>query len=151
MLCYFDSSIVLAILLDESRKSEALDLWNNASIRISSILLKLETITVLRRTYENNKSSLKSSWITMKQHEMNEYLNEVNYRILDESIENIIMVKKELSQCRTLDAIHIATAMELSTVLPASSFYLYTFDKKMSDLARKVKFITNTLSEEVGI
>jgi predicted nucleic acid-binding protein len=62
MLTYFDSSVLLAILLDEKRKSEALKLWNNASIRVSSILLRLETITVLRRTYEHNKKKLPELW-----------------------------------------------------------------------------------------
>ena len=58
MLYYFDSSIILAILLDEKRKLEAQELWQKSSTRVSSLLLKLETITVLRRTYEHNKSML---------------------------------------------------------------------------------------------
>jgi len=32
MLTYFDSSILLAILLDEKRKAEALRLWTGAGI-----------------------------------------------------------------------------------------------------------------------
>jgi len=66
MLYYFDSSIVLAILLDQKRKEEALGLWNKATVRVSSILLKLETVTVLRRVYEHNKTKLESSWISKK-------------------------------------------------------------------------------------
>ena len=83
MLDYFDSSILLAILLDEKRKNEALALWNNASIRVSSILLKLETITVLRRTYEHNKTKLHTSWLSKKTSELNEYFQEINIRIID--------------------------------------------------------------------
>ncbi len=64
MLYYFDSSKLLAILLDEERKEDALELWNEATIRVNLILLKLETVTVLRRTYEHNKNQLEPSWIT---------------------------------------------------------------------------------------
>ncbi len=148
MLYYFDSSILLAILLDEKRKDMALDLWNEATIRVSSILLKLETITVLRRTFEHNKAKIESSWITRKINELNEYLEEVNFRIIDEDIENIIVLKKEIAKCKTLDAIHIATALEFSSLIPTLDFYLYTFDKNMSDLAKLFKFKINKLEEE---
>jgi len=148
MLYYFDSSILLAILLDEKRKDEALDLWNEASIKVSSILLKLETITVLRRTFEHNKTKLESSWMTKKTTGLNEYLKEVNFRIIDEDIENVIGLRKEIAKCKTLDAIHIATALEFSSLIPKSDFYLYTFDKNMSDLAKSFKFKVNKLEEE---
>lgn len=148
MLYYFDSSILLAILLDEKRKDMALALWNEASIRVSSILLKLETITVLRRTFEHNKAKFESSWITRKINELNEYLKEVNIRIIDEDIENIIVLRKEIAKCKTLDAIHVATALEFSSLIPTSEFYLYTFDKNMSDLAKSFNFKINKLEEE---
>jgi len=148
MLYYFDSSILLAILLDEKRKDIALDLWNEATIKVSSILLKLETITVLRRTFEHNKSRLEASWITRKINDLNEYLKEVNFRIIDEDIENIIVLRKEIAKCKTLDAIHIATALEFSSLMPTSDFYFYTFDKNMSDLAKSFKFKINKLEQE---
>ena len=81
MLYYFDSSILLAILLDENRKNDAIDLWNEASVRVSSILLKLETITVLRRTYEHNKNKLEANWIAKKLNELNEYLQEIKEKV----------------------------------------------------------------------
>ncbi|HON13959.1 MAG TPA: PIN domain-containing protein [Treponema sp.] len=148
MLYYFDSSILLAILLDEKRKDIALNLWNEATIKVSSILLKLETITVLRRTFEHNKSRLDSSWITRKINELNEYLKEVNFRIIDEDIEKIIVLRKEIAKCKTLDAIHIATALEFSSLMPTSEFYLNTFDKNMSDLAKSLKFKINKLEQD---
>jgi predicted nucleic acid-binding protein len=148
MLYYFDSSILLAILLDEKRKDIALNLWNEATIKVSSILLKLETITVLRRTFEHNKSRLDSSWITRKINELNEYLKEVNFRIIDEDIEKIIVLRKEIAKCKTLDAIHIATALEFSSLMPTSEFYLNTFDKNMSDLAKSLKFKIKKLEQD---
>ncbi len=143
MLYYFDSSVILAILLDEKRKAEATKLWQEATVRVSSILLKLETITVLRRTYEHNKSKLDSSWLSKKTSEMGEYFQEMNFRIIDEDIEKAFFLKKELAQCKTLDAIHISTAIELSKLVPKSKFYLYTFDGDMVKLAKLLKFKIN--------
>ncbi len=71
---YFDSSVLLAILLDEKRKASAVDFWNEATVRVSSILMKLEAITVVRRTYEHNKSRLASNWMTAKVQELEEYV-----------------------------------------------------------------------------
>lgn len=151
MLCYFDSSILLAILLDEKRKPEAKELWNEATIRVSSILLRLETITVLRRTYEHNKNKLDQGWITNKTTELNEYLQEINTRNIDEDIEKTIVLKKEISRRKTLDAIHIATALEFRKLIPSSDFFLYTYDKGMADLAKVFKFKINQSRDEFFI
>jgi predicted nucleic acid-binding protein len=148
LLDYFDSSILLAILLDEKRKNEALALWNNASIRVSSILLKLETITVLRRTYEHNKTKLHTSWLSKKTSELNEYFQEINIRIIDEDIEKIMLLKKEAAKCKTLDAIHISTAIEFSKLVSQEEFTLNTFDKEMASLAKLLKMNINMTSEE---
>ena len=148
MLYYFDSSILLAILLDEKRKKYAIELWNNASVRVSSILLKLETITVLRRIYEHNKNKLEPNWITKKLNELNEYFQEINFRIIDEDIEKILILRKEVSKCKTLDAIHIATALDFNQLIPNSNIFLYSFDKNMAEIAKSLKFKTNINEEE---
>jgi len=148
MLTYFDSSVLLAILLDEKRKDEALKLWNIANIRVSSILLRLETITVLRRTYEHNKSKLPTLWLSKKTTELNEFLQEVNIRIIDEDIEKIMTLKKEIAKCKTLDAIHISTAIEFSKLVSQKEFMLITFDKEMSNLAKSLKMTINLSPEE---
>ncbi len=148
MLTYFDSSVILAILLDENRKVEALRLWTNANIRVSSILLRLETLTVLRRTYEHNKEKLPSLWLSKKINELDEYLQEINIRIIDEDIEKIMKLKKEVAKCKTLDAIHIATAIEFSKLVRQKEFMLISFDKEMISLAKSLKMIVNSSPEE---
>ncbi len=52
MIAYFDSSVLLAILLDEKAKAEAYSWWSSSEVRVSSILLRIETITVIRLTWE---------------------------------------------------------------------------------------------------
>jgi predicted nucleic acid-binding protein len=112
MLSYFDSSILLSILLNEKRQDEAYLLWKNSEIKVSSILLRIETIVTLRRIYGQNKSKLDENWPGRKTKELEEYLNEINYLIIDDKIESTIYSRKELSDCKTLDAIHVSTALQ---------------------------------------
>jgi predicted nucleic acid-binding protein len=139
-MSYFDSSVVLAILLDESRKWEAYEYWQNSQIRVSSILLRIETNVSLRRIYEHNKKALNEKWLLGKTQILDEYLNEINYLIIGTKIEREIYLRKELSKCRTLDAIHIATAIKFREINNDGDVWIYTFDKTMHELAEHYKF-----------
>jgi predicted nucleic acid-binding protein len=135
---------VLSILLNEQRQDGAYLLWENSEIRISSILLRIETIVTLRRIYERNKSKLDENWLGRKTKELEEYLNEINYLIIDDRIERTIYSRKELSNCKALDAIHISTALQYREI-SEENINLYTFDIQMSNLAKHFKFKTNKL------
>ena len=141
---YFDSSVLLAIILDEERQKEAHLLWQN-TIRCSSILLKIETIIGLRRCHQVNKNILDGDWLNRKTTILEEYLNEVNFMLLDEKIERKIFLEKELAQCRSLDAIHTATALNFREINNNEDINLFTFDKTMHNLARHYGFKTNNL------
>jgi predicted nucleic acid-binding protein len=97
----------------------------------------------LRRTYENNKKILNENLILEKTRILEEYLNEVNYRIIGSKIEREIYLKKEISKCITLDAIHIATAIKFREMNNNKDVFIYTFDKMMRELAEHYKFIIN--------
>ena len=144
ILSYFDSSILLSILLDEERQKEAYKYWQNP-LRVSSILLKIETVTTLRRIFENNKRNLSSGWLTEKIKTMDEYLATVNFMAVNDRIEREIYSKKELAQCRSLDAIHIATALQFREIANNEETNLFTFDKTMLALAERYEFRTNRL------
>ena len=141
-LSYFDSSVLLAILLDEKKQEEAHKYWQY-SIRVSSILLKIESIIGLRRTYEINKKTLASDWLNKKTKLLDEYLNEVNFMVINHKVEREIFLRKELAQCRSLDAIHISTALRFREINNNEGMNLYTFDKTMHDLANHYGFKTN--------
>ena len=145
ILSYFDSSVLLAILLDEKRQEEAFGYWQN-SIRVSSILLRIETIICLRRTYENNSSKLEKDWLIKKTKILDEYLYEVNYMVINNRIEREIHTKKDLAHCRSLDAIHIATALRFREINNNEKMNFFSFDKIMIDLAKHYKFETNDLT-----
>jgi predicted nucleic acid-binding protein len=146
-ISYFDSSVVLSILLDESRQEEAYEYWQNSQIRVSSILLRIETNVSLRRIYEHNKKTLNENWLLKKTQLLDEYMNEINCRIVGTKIEREIYLRKELSRCRTLDAIHIATAIKFREMNDDGDAWIYTFDKTMHELAEHYKFKTNKLEK----
>jgi predicted nucleic acid-binding protein len=145
ILSYFDSSLILTILFDEVKKQEAYDYWINSDIKVSSILLRVETIVSLRRTFEQNKRVVDNKWLSEKTKILDEYLNEVNYRIVDTKIEREIYLNKGLSQCRSLDAIHIATALNFREINNGKDVTVYTYDKMMHNLAEKYNFQTNII------
>ena len=142
MIGCFDSSVVLAILLNEERQDEAFKYWNDTDTKISSILLKIETIISLRRVYNNNKQKLDKNWLEEKIDELNEYLKEINYRIIDEELEIFISTNNNLAKCRSLDAIHIATALEYRKNNNNENISLYSFDIDMHKLALEYEFLT---------
>ena len=139
MYHYFDSSFLLSILMHDENYTEAKSTWDSSDYRFSSILLKIETLTVLRRTYNHNKSKLPENWIEEKENEYQNLIEEISIRIIDQEIYNTIELKKQLSKCRSLDAIHIATALEFETLETSENkFTLCTYDKNMHSVAREI-------------
>jgi len=143
-LSYFDSSILLAIVLDEQKQEEAYSYWQN-SIRVSSILLRIETVITLRRIHETNRCILAGGWLDAKVSILDDFLASVNYMVINAKIEREIYTRKELAQCRSLDAVHIATALQFRVLTGDESMNLYTFDKAMHTLAEHYQFKTNSL------
>jgi len=143
ILSYFDSSFVLSIILDEKSRDEAYAYWTTAARRVSSILLKIETTVSLRRIYENNKARLADDWLSEKTALLNSFLREVNYRVIGAGIEREISAQMALSGCRSLDAIHIATALQFRRINHVSGVKLYTYDTDMRNLAKAFGFKTN--------
>jgi predicted nucleic acid-binding protein len=139
---YFDSSVILSIILHEPRHDEAYALWILSERKVSSLLLRIETIISLRRTYVRNISLLDESWFDTKLAVLKKYLSEIEYMPIDEAFETAVSSNEELAGCRTLDAIHIATALEYRK-LEDENIQLYTFDTEMHKLAEYFEFITN--------
>jgi hypothetical protein len=76
MLSYFDSSVILSILFNEQRQYEAYLLWQNSDIKVSSLLLEIETLVSLRRAYKN--SNYDKEWFDEKTNQLSEYLESIN-------------------------------------------------------------------------
>lgn len=131
---YFDSSVILSVLLNDSNSSEAVEIWNQEDKRVSSILFEAEILNVLRRT----QSLQKDVWRKEKEKALVSYLDEISLRNMDMAVIEANREDVRLSQCRTLDSIHLATAILFRKVSPSLKFY--TFDKRMKAAAVTLGF-----------
>ncbi len=139
MASYIDSSFLLSIILEENLSSRTINVWQNEDIRVSSVLLRAECIITLRRVHFNYKNKLPETWLKEKEIEMKNLLQEVTLRIFDKSILDIIEIKNELSNCRTFDAIHLATAIDFKDNF-GDKLNICSFDKNMRHISKKVGF-----------
>ncbi len=134
MFHYFDSSFLLSIIMHDENYREAKRTWDDSSNRFSSILLKIETLTVIRRTFSHHKKKLPGNWLVVKENEFQNLIDEVNIRTVDEDIYRTIELKS-----RSLDAIHIATALEFETwESDENKLTMCTYDKNMHVVAKEI-------------
>jgi predicted nucleic acid-binding protein len=143
MNSYFDSSLLLAILFDEKRFDDAWDIWNSSEAKVSSILLKIETNISLLRYYKTNAHHLDSVWLNKKEKILNDLLGDIFYKSIEEPFGNSIAQNKKLAGCRSLDAIHIATALYFRETAREQNIILCSFDKNMLRIAKEFGFGTN--------
>lgn len=135
MPAYFDSSVLLSLILGDVHAQRAQALWHEELERVSSILLPLECSTVLRRVPGLD-------WSPAARERAHEQVatatRELALKPVDEDIANLIRSTEALSQCRTLDAIHVATALFFRS--GAAELRICTFDTRMADVASRLGF-----------
>ncbi|TGM57259.1 PIN domain-containing protein [Leptospira vanthielii] len=137
MVYYIETSIILSIILGDPFNDKAVNIWNSPSEKVSSILTLIEATIVLRRFFKNNKKNLSSQWLSKHEKLLKELLSECSLMKIDENIQSVIELKKEIADCRSLDGIHVATAIYLKDVLRSSNFAFYSFDKRVNEVAGK--------------
>ena len=64
-------------------------------------------------------------------------LQDFDLKMVDRSIEEVIRASPILADCRTLDAIHLATALHFRTAIKGG-FEVVTLDKRMGAVARQL-------------
>jgi predicted nucleic acid-binding protein len=144
LVSYFDSSLLLSILLNEVRSEEALSIWQKNKTRVSSILLKFEMNISLRRRLKQQRSILGNEWFKTRVQKLDKFLSDIFYRDITEAFENSIYGNYDfLSKCKSLDAIHIATALDISEKYGRSEICICTYDKNMLKVAKELGFETS--------
>jgi len=143
MINYFDSSLVLAILLEEKRKDEAYSIWKNNPIRVSSVLLKIETDNSLKRFYKRNENRLDIEGLAKRKMQLSKLMNDVFFNDITEVFANSMIQNDFLANCKSLDAIHIATALDISETYGRNEICICSFDNNMLKVAKELGFATN--------
>ena len=131
---YFDSSVLLSLLLGDPSSREARELWLKEEERVSSVLFEVECLNVLRRIA---KQEFDPKWLAAKEKILSGFLEEISLQNIDGQILEIIRREMRLSDCRSLDAIHIATALFFKSASPQPLAF-HTFDNRMQKLAAEL-------------
>ena len=139
MVRYFDSSIMLAGILGQKPQSLMASLWDTAEIRLSSTLAKIECLIGVRRAGTLQDLAPGGPWCMERIHLLEAYLEGLDCRRIDDDILDIIRRNVSLSNCRSLDAIHIATALYFKPYHD-EPIEIVTLDGRMRETAVKAGF-----------
>ncbi|MDO8388854.1 MAG: type II toxin-antitoxin system VapC family toxin [Actinomycetota bacterium] len=128
---YFDSSAFVKLLLPESGRDVALDLWERAECAVSSRLASPEVFAALAaaarggRAVREAASRLGDVWSI-------DIWAQVWPVALTERVERLAAACAQQFQLSGADAVHLASAL----VLDDSSVVMATWDRRLSDAAR---------------
>jgi predicted nucleic acid-binding protein len=128
----FDSSVVVALLSSEPRSARALELWEGNPDRVGSILLAIEAEVALRRLAVVRPSLSKEA-----SERLSSVLAEVTLKHVDDDVARIVRATPKLARCRSLDAVHLATALHFAG-LSDEPTVMVTFDARMAEVAASV-------------
>jgi predicted nucleic acid-binding protein len=136
---YFDSSAVLAFVLGQPEGSDTLELWSGMESRCSSILLKAECLINIRKHAGRLPKGASGAWLRERSLLLESCLDEIHLKDVDASVLTVLDRETGLAECRTLDALHLATALHMRE-RASEGFKLVTLDERMRQTAAKLKF-----------
>lgn len=143
---YIDSSVPLAVLLGQAHAAEAAALWDGHVRRASSLLLVAECRTVLRRAARAAGGALPDGWLRQREQQLGSWLDGVALHAVDRSIVDRLGAEPALGGRRTLDALHLATALKLRDLV-GPTLVLCTFDHGLAAAARSLAFLVRGVPE----
>jgi len=143
MAAYYDASVILAIVLGEGDRDMLLGAWNAEHTRVSSLLIRPECFVSIRRIAswardgspdEPPLASVDDNLATVA-----DYLEKVECKPLDATIADLVQSDRRLARCRTLDAIHAATALWFQPHMD-EPLRICSLDFRLRALARDLAF-----------
>lgn len=136
-VAYFDSSALLSILLQEARAESVASIWDQFTQRVSSNLLNAECWIGMRRHFARNRLVPKDKWLKEREDFLSGVLASVQIMPVDGRVLEIVKARTELADCRTMDALHLATALHFSTK-GDDGFVLVSLDDRMRQTAKRL-------------
>lgn len=136
-IAYFDSSAVLAFLMQQPEGDETQAIWRDEPKRVSSMLLKAECLATLRRNAGRVAKGQSQAWLNQRISLMASRMEEISLTDVDESILSVLERETVLSECRALDALHIATAVSIRD-RTGERVTVVSLDERMRQTAKSV-------------
>jgi predicted nucleic acid-binding protein len=106
---------------------------------VSSVLFEAECIVTLRRYAARAPKRLPKPLLEQRTSFFREQLQSVSLRDVDSDILAVLHDEPSLAGCRTLDAVHLATAL-FFRAQTNESVTVVTFDERMRETAKKLQF-----------
>jgi len=135
MIGYIDSSFILSILFEDENYEKSIMEWNSLKYFFSSILISIETKINLFKIYSYNKFD--EHWFLKKSSVLDEMLSSINQKHVDDEIVKVIQNNDVLKEIKTLDSIHLATAI-IFNKYSNKTIKLFTYDNQMIQKAKKL-------------
>lgn len=137
-IAYFDASAVVAFLLQQPEGDVTRAIWQDEPKRVSSMLLKAECLVSLRRNAGRIPKGQSREWLHQRLSQMASRMEEISLTDVDESILSVLDREVVLSECRILDALHVATAVAIREKT-GESVAMVSLDERMRSTAKLVK------------
>ncbi len=119
MIAYIDSSLFLKLLFDEPGTSQAQMLWDSDPVLISSRLLRIEARATLARGKLDGRITQQKAKVVTKT--FDDLWARLTVLEISEQVAESACEIAESTRLRSLDAIHLASAMAVSADLFGSS------------------------------
>ena len=113
MATYYDSSAVLEVLLGGASDRAVVACWEDDPVRVTSVLLEAESVTVLRRAARLAKVEGEAPAVRRRLAALDQYLEAMIVHDVDREVLDIVRRTGSLADCRSLDALLLATALLL--------------------------------------
>jgi len=143
VVTYFDSSVILAMLFNQSSAEMALKHWEAGEHRVTSMLTAFECINVAQRFRQKLPQVTQKSWWPQAESWLSKILSQLNRYQINETVLKRMKSEAKLSQCRTLDAIHLATMLLYYDA--GVTVQLVTGDKRMIAASKELGIAVSSI------
>ncbi|MBM9589700.1 PIN domain-containing protein [Leptospira sp. 201903075] len=142
MALYIDTSFLLNIVYSEFGFEKNLEKLNKSNNLFSSILIEIEAYRSLNYTFSRNKKNLDNIWYQDTHNFIEKIISSINLKNLDSEIKNEFKKQKNISELKSLDAIHLSTAIYVKKLISEDLIFC-TLDEKLKEVALKNNFKVN--------
>ncbi len=139
MICYFDSSAIVKLWVEEEGTETARALWRDASLRITSVLAYTECRAALAAAVRARR--LGRAAARTARTELDQHWNELGHIAVDELLVVAAGDLAEHERLRGYDAIHLACALEAAA---GGTLAFVTWDGTLRRAARRHGLATST-------
>ncbi|MCW7471815.1 PIN domain-containing protein [Leptospira kanakyensis] len=142
MALYIDTSFLLNIVYSEKGFEKNLEILNKSNNLFSSILIEIESYRSLNFTFNQNKKYLDNNWYQDTHNFIEKLISNINLKNLDSEIKNEFKKHKNISELKSLDAIHLSTALYVKKLI-SEDLVFCSLDEKLIEVALKNNFKVN--------